>query len=266
MRSAFLRKGIGWCCLPLLLAACDAAPGLPATEGAPPVLSDLAFTPDRVDVASLGEPQSAETANVPFALEVTGRDPDGAAALQVSYLVRSPVPGAEPLYTGTLQAVPGEAGRYRDSTTLQIPVAEVGVYTIRVLAVDADGLASNQAIGSLLLAAGGRPPVIEDVVVPERITRPGEGTTTLTLAAVVSDPDGLANLSSVAFWNVNSPANTFPLNDRGAGGDETAGDGRYTATVQIASTNPSGPTTLVFQARDRSGLESETVEATIIVE
>ena len=263
MHLVALRVGIGLCSLALFLAACDATPGLPETEGAPPVLSDLTFTPDRLDVATLGgEP----TADVPLTLEVTVRDPDGAASLQVSYVVSSPIAGAEPLQTGTLQATREGGGRYRASTTLRISAAEVGVYTIRVLAVDEAGLTSNQVIGSLLLTADGRPPVIDEVIVPERIQRPSEGTTTLTLAAVVSDPDGLANLSSVVFWNVNSPANTFPLRDDGEGGDETAGDGRYTATVQIASTNPPGPTTLAFQARDRGGLESEIVEATVTVE
>ena len=263
MRFVALRMGIGLCSLSLFLAACDATPGLPTAEGTPPVLSDLAFTPDRLDVAALDEGQTAE---IPFELEVTARDPDGAASLQVSYVVRSPLPGSEPLQTGTLQAAGGEGGRYRASTTLRLSVAEVGVYTLRVLAVDEDGLISNQAIGSFLLTAGGRPPTIEEVIAPERIQRPSEGSTTLTLAAVVSDPDGFANLSSVVFWNVNNPANTFALRDDGQEGDETAGDGRYTATVQIASTNPPGETTLVFQARDRSGLESDPVEKTITVE
>ena len=263
MRFVALRMGVGLCGLSLFLAACDATPGLPTAEGTPPVLSDLAFTPDRLDVAALDEGQTAE---IPFELEVTARDPDGAASLQVSYVVRSPLPGSEPLQTGTLQAAGGEGGRYHASTTLRLSVAEVGVYTLRVLAVDEDGLISNQAIGSFLLTAGGRPPTIEEVIAPERIQRPSEGSTTLTLAAVVSDPDGLANLSSVVFWNANNPANTLALRDDGQEGDETAGDGRYTATVQIASTNPPGETTLVFQARDRSGLESDPVEKTITVE
>ena len=132
--------------------------------------------------------------------------------------------------------------------------------------MDEAGQASNQLIGSLVLAASGREPVIEEVIAPERVERPSTGATPITLVAVVSDPDGLANVSRVRFWNVEAPSATFGLRDDGQGGDEVAGDGRYTATVQIESTNRPGPTTLAFQATDRGGLESQIVEKTITVE
>ena len=52
----------------------------------------------------------------------------------------------------------------------------------------------------------------------------------------------------------------------GSSGDETAGDGRFTITLQLDSSNAAGETTFEFRAIDRAGLVSETVTRTIIVE
>lgn len=266
MRSAFLWSLALLCGLPLLLAACDAAPGLPPAKDAAPVLSDFTYAPDSLDVAGLGEQVRDGVAEVPLELEVTARDPEGALR-EVGYIVRSPLPAAEPLKAGTLQPVGGGGtDRYRIRTTLQIPTAETGLYTLRVLALDEEGQPSNQVIGSLVFAASGREPVIEEVIAPEQVERPSTGATPVVLVAVVSDPDGLANVSRVRFWNVNVPAAKLSLRDDGQGGDEVAGDGRYTATIQVESTNAAGPTTLAFQATDRSGLESQIVEKTIVVD
>jgi hypothetical protein len=45
-----------------------------------------------------------------------------------------------------------------------------------------------------------------------------------------------------------------------------AGDGRYTRTVFLLSTNQAGTNTFAFQATDRSGLVSEVVTRDIVVE
>lgn len=265
MRSACLWSGALLCSLLLLLGACDTAPGVPTIEGNAPVLSGFAYAPDTLDVAGLGEGAEDGIAEVPLEIEVTARDPEGALR-QVGFVVRSPIPGARPLQSGRLQPVEGTADRYRAGTTLRIPIAEVGLYTIRVFALDEEGLLSNEVRGTLSFTARGRRPIIEEVVVPERVQRPSEGETSIAFVAVVSDPDGLANISSVRFWNVTAPDQTFDLRDDGQGGDETAGDGRYTATVTIASTNNPGSNTFAFQATDRSGLTSGVVERTITVE
>ena len=97
----------------------------------------------------------------------------------------------------------------------------------------------------------------------------------LAFVAVVSDPDGLANVQKVEFWNVNTPTQRLLLCDDGGGqpcgsspdsGDETAGDGRYTLTVFVASTNNPGVNTFAFQATDRAGLTSNVIEKEITVE
>ena len=223
MRSALFWPPALLAGLPLLLAACDAAPGLPASGGAPPVLSDFAFTPERLNVASPGE--GADVVEVPLVVEVTARDPEGDVR-EVRYVVSPPTSGAGPLLEGTLEAAGDEADVYRDSTTLRLPTAEVGVYTIRVFATDAGGQASNQAIGSLRFTASGGAPVIEELIVPERVQRPSEGTRRVAFVAVVSDPDGLANVSAVRFWNVDSPGSKFALFDDGNPGRGRGGGRR----------------------------------------
>ena len=67
--------------------------------------------------------------------------------------------------------------------------------------------------------------------------------------------------------NTAAPADRFDLVDDGLnGGDDVAGDGRYTITVQVASDNAPGPRVFAFQATDRAGLESNVVEKTITIE
>ena len=50
------------------------------------------------------------------------------------------------------------------------------------------------------------------------------------------------------------------------GGDESAGDGRFTATVQISSDNAAGINRFAFQATDRAGLQSEVVEQEVTIQ
>ena len=164
MHLVALRVGIGLCSLILFLAACDATPGLPETEGTPagPLRSHLHAGPP-------GRGRSGRRANRRRPAHTRsncarpGRRGFAASKLRrplAHYRSRAASDGhaaSHPRRRG---------GAYRASTTLRVSTAEVGVYTIRVLAVDEAGLTSNQVIGSLLLTADGRPPVIEEVIVP----------------------------------------------------------------------------------------------------
>ena len=49
-------------------------------------------------------------------------------------------------------------------------------------------------------------------------------------------------------------------------GDVTAGDGLFTLTIELESSNTPGDNIFVFKAIDRAGLESETVTRIIVVE
>lgn len=253
------------------LAACDAAPGIAPPASRPPVLSDFTYAPGAVALTDLPpEAFVGETARVPLSVAVTATDPDGPVEA-VRYAVFPPQQNAQPLASGLLTRQGGD--RYGDDVIIDLPSTEAGLYTVILFAIDADGGISNQVRGLLRVTAEGAPPVIESVDVPEEVPLPPPGETrTLTMSAVVSDPDGLANILRVEM-RPNGGAPILLCDDGGAlacgpfpnSGDEEAGDGRYTITVQIASTNRPGDNTFAFQAFDRFGERSEVVTRVVRV-
>lgn len=242
----------------LVLSGCDQAPGLLDDAGTPPELSEFSFSPHQF-IAPPGD----DNANivVPLSMEVTVRDPDHDVKA-VSFVVF----GDETLAEGVLAL--GSGGRYAGHSDVIVPAGEIGVYTVLVFAEDLEGMLSNQVRGMMHVSAEGAPPVISMVVAPDTLRRPGPGEPAklLELIAVVSDPDGLSNIASVEFWNVERPGTKIGMFDEGTDGDAEAADGRYTRVVRIDSSNEPGVTTLAFQARDRAGLLSDIVEATTVVE
>ncbi len=256
-----------------LLWGCDTLPGAPSLEGRPPVVSNLSFSPDSVDVAALPPDQvQGEVALVPLSIAVTARDPDGFVE-QVAFVVRAPLQATEPVATGTLRAV--DEDRYAGEITLQLQRAHVGPYTVLVYAVDNEQRLSNQVRGILWFWAAGGPPVIEEVLVPDTLRRPPHGAPPVTFRVVarVSDPDGLANILRVEL-RVAGGAPILLCDDGGksscggvpSSGDEVAGDGRFTITLALSSDNAPGVYPFVFQAIDRTGLTSEEVRRDVVVE
>lgn len=250
---AILTIGSAW------LAGCDSAPGVLESVGVPPRLSSLVFSPDSVVFESLppDEIVGDTVALVDLALSVTVRDNDGDVD-SVLFVVNSPFDPFEPLATGSLARAGGET--YSASKRLSIRRGNEGRYSIVVYAVDAEGNLSNQVRGTLDYSIGsGRAPVIEAIEAPDSIRPP----VTLTLIAVVSDPDGLENVARVVVTAPNG--GTFDMFDDGQSlGDEVAGDGRYTARFDVPQAQP-GTFVFRFQAFDRSGLSSEIVEKEITV-
>jgi len=166
---------------------------------------------------------------------------------------------------GALEAA--EDGRYVASVPLQFGRGQRGLYTVLVYAVDDDGLLSNQVRGLFELAGVGLgPPVIDAIDAPTEFQQPGR----LQLIAEVSDPDGLEDIARVEVVFPEPFAATFELADDGrSAGDETADDGRYTATfegVQLpADFETPYALDLVFRAFDRDGLASDDVSFTITI-
>jgi len=241
-------------------------------------LQDFTFSPQRVVFGVLPPEQIVgDSVRVPLALSVVAFGTQSPIE-EVSYVVQSPFSSFEPIATGTMQ--PQGNNRYAATTTITFSALEVASYPIVVYAVDQARRVSGEVRGQInyiRIFEPGEPPVIDEVVAPDTLQRPavGQPAVMLPLIAVVSDPDGLSDVEKVEFWNVDTPNNRFDLCDDGGGqpcgvaadsGDETAGDGRYTLTVFIASTNTLGANTFAFQAIDRAGLRSEIVEKQIVVE
>lgn len=242
------------------LSACDSGPGTTSAELDPPIVSDFSFDPQEVGTG-LGE---EEVVSFPLSMRAAV-DPRGNVLDEVAFLVRAPEAGAEPVLEGQLEQADG--AYYETTVDVSIPRGEIGLYTVIVYAVGAEGTLSNEVRGNLRIIGEGQPPVIEEVAAPDTLQRPASGAdpVLLPLVVTVSDPDGLTNLNRVQFWNAASPATRFDMFDDGENGDETAGDGRYTRIVEISSTNQPGTTRLLFQATDRAGLTSEVAEHEVVV-
>ena len=248
-----------------LIAACDTAPGPSDAIQRPPSVSGFSYAPRDLDLLDVDPADIADgSVDVAFDVQVDAEDPDGQID-RVLFVLHPPTQGAQPL--AFEQLTESGSGRYTISHNVELATGEIGNYNIVVYAIDNAGLLSNEVLGTFTLMNEGSPPVIDSLDVPGTIQRPATGTQNVVFAAYVSDPDGLANVASVVFWNTDSPGSTFSLFDDGSsGGDETAGDGRFTATLQISSGNAVGINRFAFQATDRAGLKSEIVTQEVAIQ
>lgn len=270
MNSALLKLVL----LPILcigLASCDTAPGLEEDAGTPPDLETFTFSPNFVVFEALPEDQviDGNKAKINLNLDVDIADPDNDVET-VSFIVRSPINPYDIVAQGEL-AGSGGSGTYVGIEELLLPKGSIGKYTILVFATDSKGNISNQARGSLdFQTEGGDPPVILAISAPDSVMRPASDQPAIlvNIIAEVTDPDGLDNIAKVVLRTISNQE--FPLlddggNDGSPSGDTVAGDGMYTITIQVESTNGIGPNTFSFQATDRSGFESNIVEKTITI-
>ncbi|MFT5142772.1 MAG: hypothetical protein ACI80V_001330 [Rhodothermales bacterium] len=258
--------------LSLAISGCDSAPGAEDPFARPPVVRDVVFTPRLIQIDDL--PQSARVGDnvlVPITVSATASDADGDLD-RVAFVIQSPVGATEPIASGEMTL---SAGRYSATQDVLFPVALTGSYVLIVYASDQRGALGNELRGVIELAATGSPPVIESIEAPGTVVRPaaGEPPVPIQLIAVVSDPDGLANVARVEVrFNGGSPlvlcddGGQSGCNPGFASGDLTAGDARFTLTVQVDSDTSASTSTLEFIATDRSGLSSEPVTRTLIIE
>ena len=254
----------------VLLAACDAAPGLPGEVRRPSVTA-FSLSPEADSLAT-----DAPTAAVPLVLDV-------AIAGEGRVLVRALVRYAEaPRVTGldTLVAeveVEVEPGDARIEIPLTLPRGATGAYAVTLATQGRDGRQGDGASGTFRFrAASLGPPVIAGVEAETVVTRPPAGTPTvrtLPITVAVTDPDGRANVAAVLFVDGNGGV-IGPLFDEGRSGrgsaDQTAADGRYTAAIQIVAPDRRGALEpgvyeLFIVAVDRAGEQSAPVPFTFEV-
>jgi hypothetical protein len=245
------------------LAACDDGPGPPPLDRAPPTVSDLQLTPRTVDYTG-AEP----VVQVPLQLSVAVDE--GSGGVTARFVVRRPfAPGA--LAEGLL--TPAD-GRYAGAATLELPRGAVGDYVVTVVASGTGGV-GNEATALLRFSSTsfGAPALDAAGVDPNPVPVPGA----FTVAADVSDPDGLANVARVV---LASGGAEFQLCDDGnfgacgfggvdlpgPSGDAAAGDGRYSRRFQVADGTPPGEVGFTVQAFDRIGEASAAVPLTVTLQ
>ncbi len=262
---------LGICLLLLLPAGCDSAPGPRDADAVAPIISDIQVSPALLALDQLPGSGDTVSATVTVSAVVADQNEDLSTFFVV---IRTAAAGNAPLATAEVP-VPGN-GRIQASIPLTVSRASGGPFHVTAFASDVEGNLSNVAYGSIEVSASSEPPVITAIDLPSTVTRPaaGEPPISIPIVATVADPDGIDNVAFVEVV-VNGGATLRLCDDGGAGvcnagfgasGDVTAGDARFTLTIQLASTNAAGTNTFEFRAVDRSGLRSAVEVRTIEVQ
>ena len=251
-----LRRPLWALSLLAALAACDAAPGFPA-EAERPTLADVRIAPSQDSLAT-----EAPTATVPLVVEA---EVGGEGPVTVRVLVRY----AEADTLVAEVAVEAEPGPVRVEAPFTVSRGATGDYRVEVATEGPDGRAGDGAAAVVHFAAASLgPPTVAEVEIASPVTR-GSRTVTVPVVATVTDPDGVANVAVVALVEPESGAVIGRLFDRGRTSsppDQTAGDGRFTAGLQIPPDLPAGTYTLAVVALDRAGEQSEARPFTFTVQ
>jgi hypothetical protein len=132
------------------------------------------------------------------------------------------------------------------------------------------GPAENKIVTIELTKASNVPPRVSDLQAPTTISRSAvPNTYTLYIRATDTNGpcDGLARVFFNTFLPNGNPAsgNPFLMRDDGKLGDQFAGDGRYSLTIQIPADAATGTYRFEFQAEDKKGALSNKIIQNISV-
>jgi len=112
-------------------------------------------------------------------------------------------------------------------------------------------------------------PQTSNLVAPDTIVRPTTGIKLLTFSITVSDSDGYTDIEQVFFKRIlPTESNTFSMSDDGNelnSGDRLAGDGIFSRIVRIDSSAFTGDQVFLFQAKDNTGVLSDSLLHTITI-
>jgi len=149
-----------------------------------------------------------------------------------------------------------------------------GIYNIRYYAKNADETMQQVAVGSFKYNNGqdNLPPEIANTIVePDTVvvTVP----TVILTSVEASDPNGQNDILKVYFIVYNPDGSTngneLELFDDGNiddHGDLNAGDGIYSLLIQVDQTNEKGTYRFEFGARDRGGIQSNTIDHIVLIQ
>ncbi len=113
---------------------------------------------------------------------------------------------------GTFPDTTSGDGKYSAIVSPIVNCLLVGNYTLEYLALNTSGLFSNLILSDIFVVnSANQPPVISGTNLPDSVTRPLPGDSTLlTITVNVSDPDGLCDLREVTFVTVRPNGVTLP--------------------------------------------------------
>jgi hypothetical protein len=141
--------------------------------------------------------------------------------------------------------------------------SEAGLYRIEIFAQGQSSSASNYFQIPLLVSRNNSAPRIISGSVPDTVTLPPGGRLLLKFSVAVRDSDGLGDIAGAFFFSLNSsrPTDRIVLADdgnvTGISGDDVAGDGTYTITVELVDdVNVRRTFEFEFHAVDLQGADS----------
>ncbi|MCH8874713.1 hypothetical protein IH824_18455 [candidate division KSB1 bacterium] len=148
-------------------------------------------------------------------------------------------------------------------------INETSDYFLRFQAQDKSGNRSLAAVATIRgKVAQPEPPVISNLVAPDTVQIVPAQVVQVLITIDVTDPQGLSDIDFVRFRSFlpngneagDSPIGLADDGDAINTGDEIAGDGTYSRIINLPPTAIRGNFRFVFEARDKSGLFSNTIE------
>lgn len=256
---------IGWLCVVGL--ACDNQ-AVSEAPYEPPTVSFLSVQPAQVDLDTLRFEGNAP-AEVRFRVEATIQFRNNAInAVQAAFVSPS---STEPLAVVSLRPLIGTATsvQYLGTLTVRLSRTSVGDFQVVVTPFDVFGQSGGDARQTIRIRdSRASAPTLLSVDSPDTVRIPETGTRLIQITARATHPNGVTFVREVVAVRTDNRAITFQLLDdgdrNGLSGDQVAGDGVFTATLQVPSTNTPATRTFEYQAIDRAERRSNIITRSIV--
>ncbi|MDZ7821080.1 MAG: choice-of-anchor X domain-containing protein [Candidatus Marinimicrobia bacterium] len=126
-----------------------------------------------------------------------------------------------------------------------------------------------QTLYDTLLIEANLPPFITEVEMPDTLIRPRTGTKALYIYVHVDDPNGIHDVTHAFFQVLKNESGSwgadYSLYDNGEGGDRRAGDGIFSAGLQISAENQAVTNYFRFRAKDAASNFSDWSVDSVVV-
>lgn len=245
----------------------------------PPYVLQFSVSPSAFNIGVLQTVIASKDTFITATVAVN--DADGPADIKsVEYIFLAP--NNTTITTGVLRdngITPDQVnadGNYTANIQFPLSILSVGLFNIKVFAVDNSGAISTTALLPItIFNSANQSPVLSNLVAPSIVTLSDE-TQRIPLTITVADSNGLSDIQVVLFNSYlpnGSPSsrNPFYLYDDGGANrhdgntDAVAGDGIYSLTIELPPNTNKGTYRFEFEARDYSNARSNVIIHTMEV-
>jgi hypothetical protein len=248
--------------------ACSDGTNTLGTQEEPPTVSFLSVQPLQIDLDTVRFEINGQ-ARIRFRVETTIQFRN--TAIRNVRAMLMPPTGTEPMATAELRPRAGNivSAQYAGDLDARLTRSSVGTFTLVVIPFDVFGQSGGDARQSIRITdSRASAPVLLSVDAPDTVRIPETGTRIIQITARATHPNGVTFIREVLATRTDNRAITFQLLDdgdrNGLSGDQTAGDGIFTATLQVPSTNTPAVRTFEYQAIDRAERRSNIISKNIV--